>query len=158
MKKLYFLNEEESNRILGLHKKAINEQTLTAKQTEASNAGFGPLTDEAASALPVDASGKIIPKKVETNPKVEEKKTSQPTDLVKQVQTLLGVTPDGKFGPKSLSALQGKISPTTITTTTVNTAATTTTGNTNTNTGNTNVTPENTAATTSGNNAKETDL
>jgi hypothetical protein len=35
---------------------------VTPKQKEAMNAGWGPITDEAAKKLPVDANGKIIPK------------------------------------------------------------------------------------------------
>jgi hypothetical protein len=43
-----------------------NQSNLTPKQKEAMNAGWGPLTDEAAKRLAVDTNGKIIPKKVST--------------------------------------------------------------------------------------------
>jgi len=43
-----------------------NKNKLTPKQIEAANAGWGPVTDEFAKTLPVDGSGKIIPKKVDT--------------------------------------------------------------------------------------------
>jgi len=98
MKKLYFLNEEESNRILNLHKDAtkrqyIKEQTnLTPDQLKALNsqiktqwnqnpptptgkealaAGWGPISDDAAAKLPVDGNGKIIPKVTTPSPKPE---------------------------------------------------------------------------------------
>jgi len=41
-------------------------QQLTAKQQEALDAGYGPVTDEYAKTLPVDANGKILPKPANT--------------------------------------------------------------------------------------------
>jgi hypothetical protein len=41
------------------------------------------------------------------------------TDYIKQAQTLLGVTSDGKFGPKTLDALKAKLGSSTTATTTV---------------------------------------
>ena len=38
------------------------------------------------------------------------------SNYVKQAQTALGVTPDGKFGPKTLEALKAKLTPTNVTT------------------------------------------
>ena len=38
------------------------------------------------------------------------------SNYVKQAQTALGVTPDGKFGPKTLEALKAKLTPTSVTT------------------------------------------
>ena len=42
---------------------------------------------------------------------------------VQQAQTALGVTPDGKFGPKTLEALMAKLTPTNVTTPPVDKAA-----------------------------------
>jgi len=69
-----FLNEISRMKSLSKHERGVviseqrynlNEQSTTPKQQEASNAGWGPVTDETAKSLPVDANGKIIPKKVE---------------------------------------------------------------------------------------------
>jgi len=80
MKKLLFveISENEKQRILEMHKKQKNKlisEELTPKQIEASNAGWGPVTDEYAKTLPVDAQGKIIPK--QTAPQTSSK--TQPT-------------------------------------------------------------------------------
>lgn len=69
-----FLNEISRMKSLSKHERGVviseqrynlNEQSTTPKQQEALNAGWGPVTDETAKSLPVDANGKIIPKKVE---------------------------------------------------------------------------------------------
>jgi len=51
-----------------------NQSKLTAKQQEAMNAGWGPVTDAFAQSLPVDSQGKIIPKQID-NPQSTQKQT-----------------------------------------------------------------------------------
>jgi hypothetical protein len=59
----YMLGYQRGMVISEQENKILNEATPpTEKQTEALNAGWGPVSDEYARKLPVDANGKIIPK------------------------------------------------------------------------------------------------
>lgn len=97
MKQLFAeITHEERNRILEMHRKEnrlISEQQLTQKQIEASNAGWGPVTDEYAKTLPVDSQGKIIPKTIDkssqssTSSKIKQTPSNQPQTLFDLVQS-----------------------------------------------------------------------
>jgi hypothetical protein len=61
-----FINEVNRMKdLFGYKKGQVISEQLTAKQQEASDAGWGPVTDEYAKSLPVDSRGKIIPKQAE---------------------------------------------------------------------------------------------
>jgi len=65
----------------------LNEQT-TPKQKEALDAGWGPVTDDYAKSLPVDANGRIIPNKIEpSTPAQTNVQTNVQTPAQTNVQT-----------------------------------------------------------------------
>ena len=75
------LNEISSMKYMFGYKRGvvISEQELTQKQIEASNAGWGPVSDEYAKTLPVGTDGKIIPKELPQNSApAQTTKTTQP--------------------------------------------------------------------------------
>jgi hypothetical protein len=127
MKKLYFLNEEESNRILNLHRTAI-------KKTMLNEAGPYQDTETVSTPSTTPTSASTIPTSASTTP--TSSSTTPTGTLVQQLQTLIGVTSDGKFGPKSLQGLKDKLkstpasSPTSGTTATSGTTVTTATSGT----------------------------
>jgi hypothetical protein len=134
MKKLYFLNEEESNRILNLHRTAIKKTMLNeaGPYQDTETVSTPSTTPTSASTIPTSAS--TTPTSSSTTP--TSSSTTPTGTLVQQLQTLIGVTSDGKFGPKSLQGLKDKLkstpasSPTSGTTATSGTTVTTATSGT----------------------------
>ena len=62
-----FINEVSRMKdLFGYKKGQVISEQVTAKQTEAMNAGWGPVTDETAKSLAVGPDGKILPKQVGT--------------------------------------------------------------------------------------------
>lgn len=62
-----FINEVSRMKdLFGYKKGQVISEQVTAKQKEAMNAGWGPVTDETAKSLPVGPDGKILPKQVST--------------------------------------------------------------------------------------------
>jgi hypothetical protein len=62
-----FINEVSRMKdLFGYKKGQVISEQVTAKQTEAMNAGWGPVTDETAKSLKVGSDGKILPKSTNT--------------------------------------------------------------------------------------------
>jgi hypothetical protein len=131
MKNGFIISEEEKQRILNSHVNAtknhyISEQTpnfintggsITSNQQIASDLGYGPRTQSSADQL---ASGgwtsQTQSQKVQNQEQkplqTNSNKTTTTPSYVTQAQILLGMPAneqDGKFGPKTLAALQAKL-------------------------------------------------
>ena len=91
MKKLYFLNEEESNRILNLHKDATKRQYLTENNkkliTEGTGAYSSPLTDED---LDSDVNSLVI----ELDGWVDDDNIENVYDIIKKYLNLFAINDD----------------------------------------------------------------
>jgi len=97
MKKRIIIESEEKNRILNLHKKFLNEGIEDDFQ----------LVGAPGTPAQVDpANTNNLPN---NSPKIESSSGGYTDTYVKEAQTLLGVKPDGKFGPITLKALKDKI-------------------------------------------------
>ena len=114
MKKLYFLNEEESNRILNLHKKAVKKQFLNeaGPYQDTESIPSSPTTP-ASPTTPTTPSTPTTPTTPTTPSTPASPTTSTPTtptgSLTQQLQTLIGAKADDKFGKLSLQALTDKL-------------------------------------------------
>ena len=91
MKKLYFLNEEESIRILNLHKDATKRQYITENNkkliTEASGAYNSPLTDE-------DLESDVDSLVTELDGWVDDDNIENVYDIIKKYLTLFALNDD----------------------------------------------------------------
>lgn len=129
MKKLYFLNEDESNRILNLHRNMIKKQSINEAgpyQDLEGTPGTTTSTPAAAPTTPTSPAAPTTPSSPATpttpaSPTTPAAPTAPKGNLTQQLQALIGVTADGKFGPKSLQGLKDKLKTTTSTTQTTTT-------------------------------------
>ena len=91
MKKLYFLNEEESIRILNLHKDATKRQYITENNkkliTEATGAYNSPLTDE-------DLESDVDSLVTELDGWVDDDNIENVYDIIKKYLTLFALNDD----------------------------------------------------------------
>jgi hypothetical protein len=112
MKKLFLINEDEKNRILNLHENATKRQYLGEQETAPAD------TTRVATNRPPSTQGQAVAmgqtsRRIQTQtPKSNQTNTTSKqygVNYIKMAQQLLGVTADGKFGPKTLAALQSKL-------------------------------------------------
>ena len=100
MKKRILIESEEKNRIINLHKGYLTEQQVDYS-------AYFDVDDEPSVETEQPAQTNPELGNIENTPKPYTDK------YVKEAQKLLGVSADGKFGPKSLQALKDKIQGTT---------------------------------------------
>jgi hypothetical protein len=113
MKKLYFLNEEEKNRILNLHESATKRQYLG----EQYQLPFGPQMAPNPYQIALDkmksdskaAADKAAVNKKTSQDKAKKQIVTKTTDTTKQIQALLGLTETGVMDSGLLQKINDKL-------------------------------------------------